>query len=914
MKTMCGTLLFVGVLYLQSASAQESAATQSELSLAPVEVAVQGDTPAQQAIETAKRQLTAHPKKVQAFTDLALAYVKRACETADPRYLRDAEEALSQGINLDPKDFQLQKAQVAVLLAKHEYGKAREQAEALNRRTPDDVMTYGFIAEADIALGNYEDAEQSAQWMMNMLRNNVPALLIGARLRVLYGDSEGAIDFLKLAYSETSPSQVEELAWIADQIAAVQIDSGKTDEADNTLVQASNLFPVYADTLENLARVRLAQQRAKEAVDLLLQARQIDPNPDVVYRLAEARNADGKQAEARTAFAEFEKLATDEASATEEGTRDLILMYADDDATAPAALNLAQREMDQRHDVWTLDAYARALYANGRFEEADVAIQKALAVGIQSAQIFDHAGHIALKHGHPADASKYFHLAIQTNPTSVYAADARSSIGSSGSVEETGVAIRSLQLGEKKHEPEILPSASAVEGNDGNGMSVSDGSTTVARNASRVFSPVPRNLLVPRPTETEQRIKSAQARVERNPNDGREYAGLGAAYYQRARETGNVDDFELAEQSLNKSLDLVSGDFAADEPLKSMAEVCMGEHRFADAVTYSQKALSLGSGDVSPFAIIGDAYADMGEYEKAGRAYERLTPRDMVLSPHAAYARDSRIAYLKFIAGDTPQAISMMKIAVAEGIEARLPGENLAWLYFELGEFNSQNGDVAGADAAYLSALTTHPGDYRALAGLGKLRGNQGRYAEAILLYQKAIAIVPMPIFVAELGDLYAKSGNQSEASNEYQLVEYIGLLGHINQVLHNRDLALFYADHDIKLTEALDLARKELEIRHDIYTWDALAWALYKNGKYADAAKASERALQFGTRDSLLLYHAGVIAEAAGMREQERDALKAALEINPHFHLLYADSAKQKLDLLDAQMSASAKGESDAR
>ena len=44
----------------------------------------------------------------------------------------------------------------------------------------------------------------------------------------------------------------------------------------------------------------------------------------------------------------------------------------------------------------------------------------------------------------------------------------------------------------------------------------------------------------------------------------------------------------------------------------------MGEHRFADALSYAQKALSLGTGDVSPFAIVGDAYADMGEYEKAG--------------------------------------------------------------------------------------------------------------------------------------------------------------------------------------------------------------------------------------------------------------------------------------------------------
>ena len=79
---------------------------------------------------------------------------------------------------------------------------------------------------------------------------------------------------------------------------------------------------------------------------------------------------------------------------------------------------------------------------------------------------------------------------------------------------------------------------------------------------------------------------------------------------------------------------------------------------------------------------------------------------------------------------------------------------------------------------AYLTALNIHPGDYRALAGLGKLRGTLGRYAEAIKLYQSAIAVVPMPIYVAELGDMYTKAGNLAEARKQYQLVEYIGLLG----------------------------------------------------------------------------------------------------------------------------------------
>jgi tetratricopeptide (TPR) repeat protein len=863
------------------------------------EAAAQERTPAQQRIAEARQQIAADPKKVQAYNELAIASLRRARETADPRYLNDADAALAEGLKLDATDFRLQKTQVALMLSRHEFVQAREAAALLHRHTPDDVMTYGYLAEVDIALGNYAEAETNAQWMMNLRPNNTPALLVGARLRTLFGDMHGAIDFLNRAYSQTSPSEIEDQAWIADQIASIQIESGQIDSAAQTLAQAEQLFPHYPYTTENLARVCIAQNRAGDAVQLLVQAASIDHDPHILYQLAKAQIAAGKLNEARASYAEFEKLATEPGGATDASKLDLILMYAGSPANAPKALQLAQQEIVLRQDVWTLDAYAWALYANARFQDADAAVQKAIAVGIQSAQIFDHAGHIAQGLNHNTDAARYFKLSLQSNPASEVAADAIQSanlvVGPDHSVK---VATQSAPVPDLSRD--AMPGEILIASHSPDRTSPSAGAALA--NVAPAFRPVPEALLTPQPTGTARLIQTAQATVARNSQDASAYAGLGAAYFQHARETGDVGDYQLAEESLAKSLDLDSTDFSTDEALETLAAVCMGEHRFADALRYAQKALSLGTGDLSPFAIVGDAYADMGEYDKAAAAYGRLTPRDMVLAPRAAYARDSRISYLRFIAGDTAGAIALMKTAVTEGVEAQLPSENMAWLYYELGEYETQAGDIAAADAAYLAALNTHPGDYRALAALAKLRANNGRYADAVVLYQRAIAVVPMPIFVAELGDLYTKMGHPEEAHKQYALVEYIGLLGHINQVLHNRDLAVFFADHDIKLTEAVDLARKELEVRRDVYTWDALAWALYKNGKLAEAAEASEKAMRFGTQDSLLLFHAGMIDETIGHTEQARSELQKALQINPHFHLVYSNTAKERLATLEAR------------
>ena len=674
----------------------------------------QPNTPAQQKIAAAKLQIAAGPKKPEAYNSLALALLSRAKETASADYDRQAAEAIAAGLKLDPQNFQLRKAHVALLLEQNHFAQALTEANGLNLHNPDDATVRGYQARAYIGLGNYPEAESSTQWMLNLQPFNVPGLLLAAELRQHFGDPEGALELLNRAYSETSPGESGELAAIANRIAVVDINSGNMDAASQMLQHADEVFPGYPETAINRARIHPPQHPA-----------------------------------------------------------------------TPAAISPPQK-------------------------------------------------------------------IVTPQPLS-----------------EPGKAPATL--------------------------------TPI------LFSPLPDALLLPRATGTQRVIQAAQSRVQRDSKDPSAYAALGAAFFQRARETGDVEDFQLAEQALNRSLDLNNADFSAEPAYSTMAEVCMGEHRFSDAVTYAQKALSLGSGDLSPFAIVGDANADMGEYERAAVAYSRIEPADTNPDPHASYVRDSRTSYLDFIAGDTQEAIRLMQSAVTAGTEARLPSENLAWLYYELGEYEFQAGDLGAANNAYLTALNIHPGDYRALAGLGKLRAVYGRYAEAIKLYQSAIAIVPMPVYVAELGDIYTRSGNLPEARKQYELVEYIGLLGHINQVLHNRDLALFYADHNIKVQEALTLARREFEVRHDVYTWDALGWALYKNGQYQEASDAIAHALAPGIRDALLFFHAGMIASRLGQTSRAKERFETALSINPRFHVIYADAARQELKALENQAALTA-------
>lgn len=118
-------------------------------------------------------------------------------------------------------------------------------------------------------------------------------------------------------------------------------------------------------------------------------------------------------------------------------------------------------------------------------------------------------------------------------------------------------------------------------------------------------------------TATDRVIANYQALAGRSNASG-DYDKRRAAYLQKGRETADFSYYELAEKALAKSLELAGVmDMKATEPLTHLAAVYMGEHRFLEAADYSERALALGSGDLSPFGLLGDAYADMGDYDKA---------------------------------------------------------------------------------------------------------------------------------------------------------------------------------------------------------------------------------------------------------------------------------------------------------
>lgn len=351
----------------------------------------QTTSPAEHSIAAAQKAIAARPGHHEAYNALALAFTRRARETADPSYYDRAEDAIATSLKLAPGNFEARKMRVWALLGRHEFAQALELARALNKEVPDDLLVYGFLTDAHAELGNYKAAEEACQWMLDLRPGNIPAFTRAAYLRELFGDIEGAIELMRAAYQRTAPTEVEDRAWMLTQLAHLELIAGRTSNAEPLLTEALKLFPEYHYALAQLAKVRAAQGRHAEAVRILQRRYEIAPHPENLYALAEALETAGRQAEAKPAFVKFEALALRESRSWDNANRELIFYYANHARKPAEALKIAELEIARRQDVYTLDAYAWALHVNQRSAEARKQMDRALAVGLRDPEVLARA-------------------------------------------------------------------------------------------------------------------------------------------------------------------------------------------------------------------------------------------------------------------------------------------------------------------------------------------------------------------------------------------------------------------------------------------------------------------------------------------------------------------------------------------
>ncbi len=179
-----------------------------------------------------------------------------------------------------------------------------------------------------------------------------------------------------------------------------------------------------------------------------------------------------------------------------------------------------------------------------------------------------------------------------------------------------------------------------------------------------------------------------------------------------------------------------------------------------------------------------------------------------------------------------------------------------------------------------------------ATAGLARVYASSGDDRRGERTWRNIAARTTDPSDLLDLAAFY--QARRDDRASKRVLARIPGLAEGKPQ--HRRVLAMFLAEHRDDLDGALTLAEAAYQDGPNIHARDTFAWVLYRRDEASRAAEILAEAIQIGTQDPTILYHAGMIDLALGREDQARRLLQRALEINPGFDPIAAPAAKKAL------------------
>jgi tetratricopeptide (TPR) repeat protein len=379
-------------------------------------------------------------------------------------------------------------------------------------------------------------------------------------------------------------------------------------------------------------------------------------------------------------------------------------------------------------------------------------------------------------------------------------------------------------------------------------------------------------------------VAALEFQVQVQPRDATLLTQLGFAYQLRWRETADPSYLPRSGEALRRAIRYGSEDANAVLGLGSLALI---RHEFRAALRYGRRAERLLPGSSRPYGVVGDALVELGRYDEAFAAFERM------ISLRPSLASYARVAYARELVGDRVGAAAAMRLALDAA--AGQP-EPTAWANVELAKLQLGLGHTRAARLRARAALRVLPGYPSARVELARIDAAAGRLGPAIEQARRAAEAIPTSQSVALLGDLLDRAGRPAEARRQRATVAVIERLLEANGVQVDLESAVSRADNLIRPLDTVELARRARAARPSIYGEDALAWALARAGHCDEAIPFARRALRLGTQDGLLFFHVGYAEGCAGNRSAMLDAYQHALEVNPAFSVRWAPVAEAAL------------------
>lgn len=401
--------LFLAFVALASSACVEQKTTQASSS---PDFAAETTT-ADKDVSAALKAIEKAPASANAYNNLAVVYIRKARETGDFSLNTKAEFAVKKALEIEPANASARKLQASLYLTFHKFQEALKLGTELQKDYPKDAFVYGVLTDANAELGNYTEAVDAAQNMVD-LKPNTSSYARVAHLRSLHGDHEGAVEMYKLAARTADPMDKEAQSWCLVQLGDELWKYGKYAEAENVYDEALQNFPNYHLAIAGKARARAAQDDFENAAKIAGDALNRVPNVETAILLGDIYTKQGDAEKAKQQYDLVEVI--EQKIGVNNDQKRLAMLWADHDTRLDEALTIAEREHGMRKDIFTADALAWVLYKKGNFEEAKKASDEAMRLKTDDARILYHAAMIENAIGDKKEAAKLLQKTLRTNP------------------------------------------------------------------------------------------------------------------------------------------------------------------------------------------------------------------------------------------------------------------------------------------------------------------------------------------------------------------------------------------------------------------------------------------------------------------------------------------------------------------
>lgn len=379
-------------------------------------------TTTQATVKKLQDELTAKPDDPRTTLLLAKEFMQEGRITGDYSYYNKASlDLVNKVLAKDSRNFEAICLKSMIYLSQHRFSEGKNVAMEAVQSNPYNSFVYGLLCDANVELGNYDEAVSMADKMVS-IRPDIRSYSRVSYIREIFGDLPGAIDAIHMAIAAGFPGQ-EDTEWARMVLGHLYEDSNQLDKATEQYQAALNERPDYPFALAGMGRIAAYKKDYPAAIQYYEKARMVISEVSFLEQLAILYRLNNQQIEAdEYARVTLNALLSDNITAQKDKDQghysDMELANLYLQLNDPAkALPHAQAEHQRRpQNIDACETLAWVLYRNGQAAEALPYITTALRTKSQHPERLVKAGIIMLVNGQKKEGTELINKGLSLKP------------------------------------------------------------------------------------------------------------------------------------------------------------------------------------------------------------------------------------------------------------------------------------------------------------------------------------------------------------------------------------------------------------------------------------------------------------------------------------------------------------------